>query len=269
MNCCTFDDAENPPLVLAALIVPDDALEKDVQGNFDDTDDTPSVASANCKQQSLVHVLLQNNANVNFTNREGATALHVACNRGKIRMVNVLLSDNKIKVNVQEEVKNTPLHEACDCGERDIVVSLFEAGADFTLKNHYGMNPLHVAVVQQHLNLVKTILYHVKEERHLLQEKDNDGHSTFLLAVKTGNEKMVKFLLGLKLVNVTDKNNVDSNAFHLAAKNNKKEIMQSLCNHDWETACILMNEKDSVERTPLHCSAQHNQTEALQFLIER
>ena len=191
-------------------------------------------------------------------------------------MVNELLHTKDIDVNKMDKRQSSPLHIACAGGNKIIVRSLIKKGADPKSKNDHGMHPLHVAVVHQHLEVVEMILtddtlLECKED--LLKAKDDDGNSTFLLAVKSGEEKMVEFFLEncRSQVTITDKNKIDLNAFHLAAANNKQATIEMICKHDDTSAGGLLNEKDAKGCTPLHHAAKHayDQVDALTFLIER
>ena len=268
---CTSEEVENPPLVLAAFMLCESLFREETtaQPNTDDTDGCLKSEAETKHHKTTFHALLHWKVDVNSSNRDKITALHVACNRGNMVMVKELLEIPEIKVDQKDKHGNTPVHAACVGGNKDVVESLIEHGADFKLKNVHEMLPLHVAVVENHLEVVEMILTNdrlVEHKEHFLQEKDKDGHSAFLLAVKAGEETMVRALLGAGLVTITDGNLGKVNAFHLAAAVNKEEIMQMIWRPDSEG---LLNEKDSKGCTPLHYAAKHDQPNALTFLIER
>ena len=321
MEKCTDDEADNPPLVLAARHVPKHLFEEEATKEAkeptpergDDADRQPSkqpVAKAKSKAddasgkggfherlgttskdlkhkkerikkitaekdktgkvETTFHVLLQNRprVNVNSGNDADVTALHVACKRGIIAMVKELLLCEGIEINKKDKQHNTPMHTACVSGEKSIVFTLIEAGANVMEKNDDDMTPLHVAVVERKLEIVKMILdMHAGDKEELLQETEKDGNSPFLLAVKTGDEEMVKFFLD-NGANVADQNGNGANALHLATSLNKVKIMELIFDaaDDGED---LLDEDDWDSRTPLHFAAKYNQIEALEFLIEK
>jgi len=212
------------------------------------------------------------NVDVSACDQDGHTALHVACKRGITVLVETLLSHvNESEVNKTDSHKNTPLHTACVQGNKGIVRSLMKKGADLTLKNNNGRNPLQVAVVHKHVEVVEMILSSdmpPEHKEHLLKETDNDDNSNFLLAVKSGEEKMVQ--LFLTKATITDKNRDECNAFHLAAAINQHKIMKMI--YDYDSVCIgLLNKKDKDGKTPLHRAAMsaHDQIHTIQFLIEK
>ena len=219
------------------------------------------------KIETTFHVLLQRKVNVNSKNGAGTTALHAACERGIITMVKELLMIKGIEINKKDDQENTPLHTACISGEKDIVFTLIEAGADVTEENKDEMTPLHVAVVERKLDIVKTILdMRADDKEELLQAIEKDGNSPFLLAVKSGDEEMVKFFLD-NGANLADQNGNGANALHLATSLNKVKIMELI--YDAEDGEDLLDEEDWDSRTPLHYAAKYNQVEALEFLLDK
>ena len=271
---------KNPPLVLAASMLCESLFREETtaQPTADNTDGclkseaSPEKIGAETKHKTSFHTLLQEKVEVNACNFNGVTALHVACSRGNTVMVKELLLMPEIDVDREDSCFNTPVHAACVGGNKYVVESLIEHGANFLKTNHQGMLPFHVAVVENHLEVVKMILTSdklVEHREHFLQEKVNGGHSAFLLAVKAGEVMMVRALLDTGLVSITDKNSSEANVFHLAAAINKELIMHMIFEYDSENAKGLLNEKDSSGCTPLHCAAKHDQSNALTFAIKR
>ena len=217
--------------------------------------------------QTTFHILLQMKVNVNGYNEAGLTALHVACDRGIFKMVENLLQSEKIDINVKDKQDNTPMHLACTSGEKDIVRSLIEHGASLLrVSNKEGMTPLHMAVVEQKLEVVKLIL-EVKAgiKKDLLMEAEAKGHTSFLLAIKAGNEEMVKLLMDNRADKMV-RNYSGANAIHLAASHNKVKIMKLIYDAG---AVDLFSNTDLRNHTPLHYAAKSNQIEALQFLLDK
>ena len=219
------------------------------------------------KLETTFHVLLQLKVNVNNQNKAGVTALHAASERGIIAMVKELLMFEGIKINKKDDQDNTPLHIACVSGEKDIVFALIEAGADVMAENEDEMTPLHIAIVERKLEIVKMILdMHAGDKEELLQAIEKDGNSPFLLAVKSGEEDMVKFFLDIG-ANLIDLNGNGANALHLATALNKVNIMELV--YDADDNEELLDEEDWDGRTPLHYAAKYNQVEALEFLLDK
>ena len=88
------------------------------------------------------------------------TQLHQACERYRrdvteVKRLVVYMSGHKI--NVQDNIGNTPLHYACFNGHSDIVETLMLAGADETITNDGGMTPAQVAEREGHNEVLKLL----------------------------------------------------------------------------------------------------------------
>ena len=240
---------------------------KDVKPKKERVEKIPGEKDKKGNLETTFHVLLQRNVNVNSKNNTGITALHAACERGITAMVKELLMVKGIEINKKDDQDNTPLHTACVSGEKDVVFTLIEAGANVMEGNEDEMTPLHVAVVERKLEIVKIILdMHACDKEELLRAIEKGGHSPFLLAVKSGDEEMVKFFMD-NGANLMDQNGNGANALHLATSLNKVMIMELI--YDAEYGEELLDEEDWDGCTPMHYAAKYNQVEALEFLLDK
>jgi len=144
--------------------------------------------------------LLHFSKNVNGQNGYGTTALHVACKRGSTEMVKKLLYLRKksIAVNKTDNHNNTPLLIACAHGNREMCKALIEAGACFKRKNKNEMNPLHVAALAHNEKVINVLLTHekcIQHKKYLLEDRDKHGNTPFLLAVQSGDVRVVRHLI--------------------------------------------------------------------------
>jgi len=267
LTCLTNDQAENPPLVLAVFRFSDNVVQEEMIGQG-------KIVQLENETKTTFHALLKCHKvreQVNEANHAGITALHAACRRGNVAMVNILLGITGIDINQTDNHDNTPLHSACAGGNSSIVAAIIDAGAKILDKNKLGMHPFHAAVVNQSLDVVKmlqtdTRVAEFKEE--LLHAKENDGNTMFLLAVKSGDDEMVKFLLD-NGARIGDTNYANANVFHLAASVNSRSIMEMIYSCDASHAQYLLEAKDSSSLTPLHHAARRNQKDVLSFLIDK
>ncbi|OWF50444.1 acyl-CoA-binding domain-containing protein 6-like [Mizuhopecten yessoensis] len=80
---------------------------------------------------------------VNITDEAGMTLLHWACDRGLSDMVDVLIK-LKADINAQDLELQTPLHFAVCCEQEEVVRQLLNSGANLSLKDSDGLNPVEL-----------------------------------------------------------------------------------------------------------------------------
>jgi ankyrin repeat protein len=88
--------------------------------------------------------------------------LHSAADNGHVEIVHLLLQ-NGADVNAKDKYGETPLHEAAGHGHIDILHLLAENGADLEAQSNYGRRALHCAALLDNLPFVQELVsrYHV------------------------------------------------------------------------------------------------------------
>jgi hypothetical protein len=151
---------------------------------------------------------------------------------------------------------DTPLHIACQLGNKDIALLLIQAGANPTLKNKNDQTPFDLvenetlkANLQDQYNLTQVLFDAVENDslpeiEHILDrlpsnqvsiivnsrtnpESAEQGETPLHIAVKTGNKEMVKFLLD-KGANVNAGDKYEATPLHFACRNGDGYIARML-----------------------------------------
>jgi ankyrin repeat protein len=107
-------------------------------------------------QPENFHPLLVSNAkciDLNSRNHKGQTAMHIAINKGYIKVICMLLKLGA-QPNVQDSEGDTPLHDAITKRYDGIVELLLDANASIAVVNKLGFNVLHHAVLMDNARLV-------------------------------------------------------------------------------------------------------------------
>ena len=130
------------------------------------------------------------NPNIQST-AEGGTPLHVAADRGYLRIVKFLLKHGA-NPNMKNDYGNTPLHDAAAFGHREVVKLLLEHGADPNIKNNDGSTPLHHAAESGNSKVVEVLLEHGADPN--IQD-DIDGWTPLHDAVANCHVDVVRVLL--------------------------------------------------------------------------
>jgi len=138
-----------------------------------------------------VRTLLQQKADVNAPQRDGATALHWASRWDDLQMADLLIRSGA-KVSAANRFGVTPLSLACTNGSASMIEKLLEAGADPNKAlSELEETPLMVASRTGNVEAVKTLLRH----KAAVNARENSrGHTALMWAAAEGHTEVVKEL---------------------------------------------------------------------------
>ena len=118
------------------------------------------VADAAMKgDKAAVKTLLQQKADVNAPQSDGATALQWAAYRNDLELADLLLSAGA-NVKLANHDGATPLSLACEGGSAPMIDKLLNAGADVNEKGPHGETPLMMASRNGNVDAMKVLLEH-------------------------------------------------------------------------------------------------------------
>ena len=106
---------------------------------------------------NVIHLIEEDEVDVNCPNINGQTALHFAVNAQNLAIVELLVHYNAER-NVHDNPEvgaNTPLHLAADLHQIEILEFLIEKGGDPSLRNQSGFTCLHIASRNGYLDMCK------------------------------------------------------------------------------------------------------------------
>ncbi len=207
---------------------------------------------------------------VNVRAQYGISPLHLACQRGNIGAVEILLANENIDLTIADDNKDTPLHEAALNGFTEIVEMILrkmksDGTISLMLLNDEDQTPLHLACREDHIEIVKLILtYGFEQRRELASAQDNELNTPLHLACESGNDEIVRLLLLNGADLLTPKN---ENVFpiHIAAKFGFVKVVETMLNSGTD----VINVGDIYQKTPLHYAAQFNQEKMINFLVDK
>ncbi len=179
----------------------------------------------------FVQLLLEQDADVNAINNDGATALHY------------------IALNTENNTN-----------EHSIVELFLSNGADVDIKDGNGDTPLTIASYRAKSDLAKLLI----DAGADVSEKNNRDFTALMLAVQAGNIELVKTLLDAGADVHADRLR-GGTALSVASDKGFVELAEILLNHGAD-----INFQDAAGGlTPLHFAAYMGKTEMVEFLVER
>lgn len=210
----------------------------------------------NRPEHEIDSILQDPSLDINDANEFGETALHIACNRGKILVVQKLLKKGA-RYDVVDDIGQTPMHNAAKSGDTEIMEELFLRGANLHALDCMGKTPLAHAVIAGKLAMVQW----------LAGKKDVDIHqrcytSNTLLhwAAGQGHTPVAFFLIGRRAeVNAT--NSTGATPLHIAASRGHQSIVSLLI------ACKAKEEiADKLKLYPVHYAYLNRNDEIIRLL---
>jgi uncharacterized protein len=205
----------------------------------------------------IMNQLIIYGVDINSSNNDGYTALHLLCDRLYNHAVGLdLLINIGAHINTINYKQETPLATAVRLSHIETIITLLVAGAD----PNYSYNDrtiLITACVYGNCKVVELLLIHGADPNLASCGGCNPLHT----AIKQGNEAIVQILLE-KGANPNNKNSVGNSALYNAVAKKRTDIMKLLL--DFGADVNIKNDKGF---TPLINAAINNSLDAVEMLL--
>lgn len=139
----------------------------DVNANFASGETALTVAVGN-QWTSLVQILLREKANPNARLPDGRTSLHVAAEVGSNIGIIKLLCDEGADPRIGDEKAWTALHYAAHYGHKEVASIFFYDNRTHEVFKRIGWTPLHAAIEQEHIEIVRLFAGFAKKVSELV-----------------------------------------------------------------------------------------------------
>ncbi|KAJ8669988.1 hypothetical protein QAD02_001247 [Eretmocerus hayati] len=161
-------------------------------------DETALMLAAKFENFDIVDLLLSNEKLKNCANRENFTHLHIACMRNRVDVVQKLLehpSDVNTCVNAGATRWSgfTPLHFAVHFKSVETTSLLLSLGADITIRDAKKLTALHLADMTRNVQIIDMILS--AHKRVAKNPVNSEGLSHFHIACTRNNKKVVEYFI--------------------------------------------------------------------------
>ena len=144
--------------------------------------------------KDILTLLIDKKCDVNISDNNSQTPLHIACYEGKVALVEILLRNKcECDVNISDNNSQTPLHIACYKGNVALVEILLrhKCECDVNISDHNSQTPLHIACYKGKVALVEILL----RNKCVVDQCDNLNKTPFFLACEEGHKDVVKSLM--------------------------------------------------------------------------
>lgn len=177
--------------------------------------------------------------------------LSSAAENGYVSVIDLLLANGNLDVNCTNDDRQTPLHLAAQNGHAAVVQQLLtNEKVELACQNLYGQCPLHLAARNGHAQIVQRLLATQKLDVNCT---DNRAETPLLLAAREGHLAVVQQLLDEENVELNCRNFHRHTPLSLATRNKRTAIMKLLVASEKTD----LNHQDIMGQTSLHLAAKH------------
>ena len=208
-------------------------------------------------QLDLVQIFISRGINVEKSDNDKTTPLHLAVRNQNFNVANTLI-EKCGNISQKDGNGNTALHLAVENENDEIVKLLVKYDINTECKNLDGNTALHLAV-QRNNEVVVRILGELVQN---FDVKNHDRNTALHLAVEKENEEIVKYLTE-KTKNIETKNARNNTPLHLAIKKENRRITHILLKKAHpETYDMDLN-------TSLHLAVERENVDIVRMLVEQ
>lgn len=197
-------------------------------------------------------MLLERKPNVNSLDKDGSTALSIACKEGFQEIASALIAAGAY-LNSQDRNGDTPLINAVKGGHRGIVEALLKRHVDIDLQGKDKKTALYMAAEKGHTMIVKILLGANPD----VELPNKDGETPLNRAVRNRNLDIVQLLLDKRAkVGAVDRRG--DTCLHIAMRARSKGIVEALLRNPKNSQ--LLYRANKAGETPYALDALHQKT---------
>ena len=221
---------------------------------------TPLHSAAWSGREQSARLLIDAGADINISDNQQWTALHLAASNGHSSIVGELIKAPHRNLNVRNENGDTPLNVAADNGRAASARLLIDAGADINISDNKQRTALHMAADLGYDDILRTLIDAPDVNLNLRTET---GHTPLHAAANNGRAASARLLIDAGAnINISDK--YQQTALHLAAYFGYDDIVDALI----KRPDVNLNVRNKDGNTPLHIAADNGRAASARLLID-
>ena len=186
-------------------------------------------------------MILNEDSDINLKNYLGQTPFLIACSKGRMNIVAILLKNYyKLKINLNKRDNDgvTGFHLACQNGHSDIAEMMMNNSSkleiNLNIKDKQGRTAFHLACMEGHSKIAEMIIKKSSKLKIDLSTKDNEDSTAFHLACFHGQLEVAKLIMEnssrLK-IDWNGKKISDTTAFQLVCLEGHLKIAELIINN--------------------------------------
>ena len=216
--------------------------------------------SAQSGSYEIVTYFADMETDINLKTNDGMNCLHIAACQGHLNLCKVLIDNNKFDLHMTDNGGRTALHHSAESGNCELVAYFADMGTNTHLKTNDGMNCLHIAASQGHLNICKEL---IEKHKFDISMADNFGWRALHFSAVIGSYELITYFADMG-TDIHVKTNDGMNCLHIAACQGHLNLCKLLIDkHKFDVKAA-----DSLGWRVLHCSAQSGSYELLTYLAD-
>ena len=204
---------------------------------------------------------------VDCRNNSKQTPLHLACSKGHLGVVRMLVFEHKADLDAQNNSGNTPLHIAALSGREKVVNMLItkyhaKYKCPVDCRNNGKQTPLHCACGKGHLSVVRML---ASEHKAVLNARNKANNTPLNVAALNGHTNVVKSLIHEFSCSPDTKGFEDRTLLHQACSKDHEALVRVLI----DTYKLSLLSTDKNGNTPLHISSMFGRSKCLHTLLHK
>ena len=183
--------------------------------------------SARNGSYDLVTFFTEPGTDIHLKTNNDQNCLHIAAFNGHLNLCKTLVEKHKFDVNLTDNDGWTALHHSARNGSYDLVTFFTDLVTDIHVKTNDGMNSLHIASLEGHLHLCKTLVEKHKFDVHVT---DNNRSSALHCSAKNGSFDLFLYFIG-QCSEIYSKTSNMENILHLSSREGHFDISSFVLDH--------------------------------------